>query len=262
MALDDDNVQIFYRSTPESETDYIILMITSIGTIFDNELSMVEPERRIHKQSKLGERWNFEGAIDTDMRDNFWTIEMSIYFSSFMRPKPKEGMMWRFNLYRMEQRLDEYTYWSPVFTMEQWPHFPKYFGKLILSGVNKVANPKVLISDPSLKITNIAIEGNNKISQESILSASNLKIGDLADFDNLSHAKLRIESLGWFQNVMIDVIENDEGKAVIIKVNEKEIIIPTDIRVEKATIFKVDQVRDYFNLSPKMTLYKDINTKV
>lgn len=258
---DDDNVQVFIDPSPESETDYYHISITPIGTIFDNEISRAEPERRIHKQSKLGERWNFEGAIDTDIRDNLWTIEMSIYFSSFMRPKPTEGAIWRFNLYRMEQRLAEYTYWSPVFTMEQWPHFPKYFGKLILSGATKVAEPQALVSDTSLKITNIIVEGNSKISQESIMNASNLKIGDIANYDNLSRAKLRIESLGWFQNVAMDIIENDEGKVVIIKVIEKEIITPIDIRVEKTTIFKVDQIKDYFNFTPTMTTKQDINIK-
>ncbi len=258
---DDDNVQIFIDPSPDSEADYYHITITPIGTIFDNEISGVEPERRIHKQSKLGEKWSFEGVVRTDIRDNLWTIEMSIYFSSFMRPKPIESAMWRFNLYRMEQRLDEYTYWSPVFTMEQWPHFPKYFGKLIFSGITKVSEQEISISDPSLKITRIVIEGNNKISQERILNMANLKIGDPASLDNLYHAKLRIESSGWFENVGVDINENDEGKEVLIKVREKEIINPVDVRVEKATIFNVEQIRNYFNLTPAMTTIQDINTK-
>ncbi|MGQ9609915.1 MAG: carbohydrate-binding family 9-like protein [bacterium] len=258
---DDDNVQIFIDPSPESEADYYHISITPIGTIFDNEISRAEPEKRIHRQSKLGEKWNFEGAVKTDIRNNLWTIEMSIYFSSFMKPKPAEGTMWRFNLYRMEQRLDEYTYWSPVFTMEQWPHFPKYFGKLVLAGPAKITEQETLISDPSLKIAKIIIEGNNKISQERILNAGNLKIGDPASFDNLYHAKLQIESLGWFQNVGMDVIENDEGKVVLIKVNEKEIITPIGIRVEKPTIFNVEQIKNYFNLTSAITTTQDVNTK-
>lgn len=261
---DDDNIQLMIDTTPENETHYYHIAINPIGTIYDQEIFNAEIQRRRTIPTQLGMKWSFGGVVDTDLRDSFWTVEISLPFTSFAGKMPNINDVWKFNIHRMEQQREEYTYWSPTFSMPDWPHVPKRFGNIVFSDMKSIentSNDQETPSEQNLAITKITIEGNNKISNEAIIEALKLKNGDLADVDAISIAKSRLESIGWFQNIGMELIQNDMGVELVVKVTEKEIISPTAINIEGATAFTKDELVDYFNLTPSMTTTQDIAVK-
>jgi outer membrane protein insertion porin family len=261
---DEDNIQIMIDSTPDTETDYYHITINPIGTVYDQEISSVNIERSQINPTPLGKGWDFGGSVDTDIRDNFWTVEMSIPFASFAGTKPKVNDVWRLNFYRIEQQRKEYTYWSPTYSTPDLPHVPSRFGELIFSDIGsltKTSEKLPLPSESALAIMRIIIEGNDKISEKEITDALNMKNGDLADVDVLSSAKLHLESLGWFQNIGMELIQNDKGVDLVVKITEKEIISPVAVVVEGATVFTKDELVKYFNLTPSMTTIQDVAMK-
>ena len=137
-AWEDDMVQIFIDTTPDTETDYYHIAVNSVGTVFDQEIVRAEPRKQKIERSKNGVKWNSGGVFRTEIRSDFWSVEASIPFSA-LKVEPGEGDVWRFNLYRMEQRRAEYTYWSPTYVSERWPHVPSRFGELIFAGGLPVA---------------------------------------------------------------------------------------------------------------------------
>ena len=263
---DDDNIQIIIDPTPETETDYYHITINPIGTTYDQEISRADIERRRTIESNLGKKWNSEGAFSTDIRDNFWTVEASIPISSFTKIKHQEGDVWRLNLHRIEQQRKEYTYWSPTYFAPEWPHVPARFGELVFSGIPSLVEAPIESLEPSepessSTIADIIIKGNNRISQDEIIDTLKLKIGDLADVDSLSRAKQKLESLGWFQNIGMDLVKNETGVKLIVIVLEKEIISPSAVVVEGSTVFSREELVKYFNLAPTKTTTQDMTIK-
>jgi outer membrane protein insertion porin family len=257
----DDVVQIFIDTTPETAELYYHLAVNPIGSVFDQEIE--ESKKRRIVKSKLGVRWNAGGLFDTDMRSDLWSIEAGIPFSA-LKAKPEEGGIWRFNLYRIEQRREEHSYWSPTYTSDNWPHVPYRFGEIVFAAgklVKETAPKPPVPSEGALTISGIIVKGNSKISEEEILKALELKPGDLAEVDALSYAKLRLESLGWFRNVGLDLIENDKGVELVVKVVEKEIISPSEVQVRGSALFTEKQIIDYFNFGPFITTKEDVDIK-
>jgi outer membrane protein insertion porin family len=262
----DENVQILIDPTPEAETNYYHIAINPIGTVFDQDVSNVDIGKRRTYESEQGMKWNFGGNLGTDMRDNSWSIEISIPLSSLTKTKPKEQDIWRFNLHRMEQQRKEYTYWSPTYYTPDWPHVPSRFGKLIFAGMPSLTEVPEESLTPSetesgSKIVDIIIEGNKNISQDEIMESLKLKIGDIADIDSLSRAKQRLESLGWFQNIGMDLVKNHEGVKLMVNLIEKEIVSPLAVVVEGSTVFSREEIIKYFNLTPAKTTKQDIEIK-
>ena len=279
----DDMVQIFIDTTPEAAESYYHIAVNPIGAVFDQEVEEARQDERMTRRlksrflnfefedsrkrrlvkSKLGVRWNTDGLFDTDMRIDLWSIEAGIPFSA-LNTKPEEGGIWRFNLYRMEQRREEHTYWSPTYMSDNWPHVPFRFGELVFTAENLVKEPAPEPPAPSkgaLTISSIVIKGNSKISEEEILKALELEPGDLAEVDALSHVRLRLESLGWFRNIGLDLIENDKGVDLVVKVVEKEIISPFEAQVRGSALFTEKQITDYFNFGPFATTKEDVDVK-
>ena|GEM_PF-1333004 len=279
----DDMVQIFIDTTPEAAESYYHIAVNPIGAVFDQEVEEARQDERMTRRlksrflnfefedsrkrrlvkSKLGVRWNTDGLFDTDMRSDLWSIEAGIPFSA-LNTKPEEGGIWRFNLYRMEQRREEHTYWSPTYMSDNWPHVPFRFGELVFTAENLVKEPAPEPPAPSkgaLTISSIVIKGNSKISEEEILKALELEPGDLAEVDALSHVRLRLESLGWFRNIGLDLIENDKGVDLVVKVVEKEIISPFEAQVRGSALFTEKQITDYFNFGPFATTKEDVDVK-
>jgi len=262
----DENVQILIDPTPEAETNYYHIGINPIGTVFDQEVSNVDIGKRRTYESEQGMKWNFGGNLGTDIRDNSWSIEISIPLSSLTKTKPNEQDIWRFNLHRMEQQRKEYTYWSPTYQTPDWPHVPSRFGKLIFAGMPSLTESPEESLAPSetesvSKIVDVIIEGNQNISQDEIMESLKLKIGDIADIDSLSCAKQGLESLGWFQNIGMDLVKNNEGVKLIVNLIEKEIVSPSSVVVEGSTVFSKEEIIKYFNLTPAKTTKQDIEIK-
>jgi outer membrane protein assembly factor BamA len=130
-----------------------------------------------------------------------------------------------------------------------------------IGSLTKTSEKLPLPSESALAIMRIIIEGNDKISEKEITDALNMKNGDLADVDVLSSAKLHLESLGWFQNIGMELIQNDKGVDLVVKITEKEIISPVAVVVEGATVFTKDELVKYFNLTPSMTTIQDVAMK-
>ncbi|HGE70911.1 TPA: hypothetical protein ENX78_08760 [Candidatus Poribacteria bacterium] len=261
---EDDNVQLLINPTPNNSSDYYHIIINPIGVIFDQEISNVQPERHKTIESKLGKNWSFGGEVDTDIRDNFWTVEISIPFSSIAKVKPQTNDLWRFNIHRIEQRRKEYTYWSPTYFTADWPHVPARFGELVFCTERQETQElsQSPVETPSeAKIVEIVIDGNNKISQESIIEALKLKIGDIANLDTLSRAKMRLNSMGWFQNIGMELVKNENGVKLLIKVTEKDIISPSTVVVNGCEFFTKEEIIDFFNLKPAKMTSQDVAIK-
>jgi outer membrane protein insertion porin family len=260
----DENVQILIDPTPEAESNYYHIAITPIGTVFDMDVKNVDIGRRRTYPTELGTKWNFGGELGTDIRDNSWSIEISIPIFSLTKNKPKEQDIWRFNLHRMEQQRKEYTYWSPTYQTPDWPHVPSRFGKLLFSGMPSLTEASSLAqseTESEAKIVDIIIEGNQNISKDEIMESLKLKIGDIANIDSLSRAKQRLESLGWFQNIGMDLVKNHEGVKLMVNLIEKEIVSPSAVIVEGSTAFSKEELIKYFNLTPAKTTKQDIEIK-
>ncbi len=258
----DDNVQFMIDSTPETKSHYYHIAINPIGTIYDQEVDDVRG--RSMKQTKLGIEWSFGGSVDTDIRDNFWTIEIAFPFESFAGMKPNTDDLWRINIHRVQQQRKEYTYWSPTYSTPEWPHIPDRFGELVFSDMaTPMETHKKMPKSPesTLAIVNIIIEGNDKISEEEIIDSLGLTSGDLANVDTLSSAKLRLASLGWFQNIGMELIQNEKGVDLVVRIKEKDIITPAATVIEGMTVFTKRELTDYFNLTPYMTTMQDVATK-
>ncbi len=261
---EDDNVQLLIDPTPNNSSDYYHIIINPIGVIFDQEVSGVQPERHKTIESKIGRNWSFGGEIDTDIKDNFWVVEISIPFSSIAKVKPQSNDLWRFNIHRTEQRRKEYTYWSPTYFSADWPHVPMRFGELVFCSEGQDVSESPKTSDETLsetKIVEIIIEGNSKISQENIMETMKLKIGDTANLDILSRAKMRLYSLGWFQNVNMDLVKNENGVKLLVRISEKDIILPSTIVVNGSEFFKKEEIIDFFNLKPVSMTLQDVSVK-
>ena len=279
----DDMVQIFIDTTPEAAESYYHIAVNppelQLAALEEEarqdermtrrlkshflDLNFEHSKKRRIVKSKLGVKWNTGGLFDTDMRSDLWSIEAGIPFSA-LNTKPEEGGIWRFNLYRMEQRREEHTYWSPTYMSDNWPHVPFRFGELVFTAENLVKEPAPEPPAPSkgaLTISSIVIKGNSKISEEEILKALELEPGDLAEVDALSHVRLRLESLGWFRNIGLDLIENDKGVDLVVKVVEKEIISPFEAQVRGSALFTEKQITDYFNFGPFATTKEDVDVK-
>jgi len=260
---DDDMVQIFIDTTPDTEEHYYHIAVNPIGTVFDQEIDRADVAKRKTEKSGLGVKWNSDGLFDTDMRSESWSVEAGIPFSA-LKAKPEGGDAWRFNLYRVEQRRGEYTYWSPTYASEKWPHVPARFGELVfitLRLIPETLPERPAPSEEALTIAKITVEGNDRIPQEEILEALSLKPGDLADVDVLSQAKLRLESLRWFQSVGMDLTENDKGVDLAVKVREKGIISPSEVQIRGSVLFTEEQITDYFNFEPVKTTTEDVDIK-
>jgi outer membrane protein insertion porin family len=261
---EDDNVQLFIDTTPNDEAWYYHIAVNPVGAVFDEEIERIgHPKHHRPERSQRGIKWNAGGLFETDIRSNLWSIEAGIPFSA-LKAQPKEGDVWRFNIYRMEQRREEHTYWSPTYAKPDMPHVPMRFGELGFVTVKLVTEPS---KEPeptpkeALAIADIIIQGNYKVSNEEILEALNLKPGDLADVESLSKAKANLDSLGLFINVSMDLTDNDKGVDLVVKVVEKEIITPSEIQIRGATAFEEEQIKDLFNLKPFRTTMEDVATK-
>jgi outer membrane protein insertion porin family len=263
---EDDDIQILIDPTPNNIMDYYHIIVNPIGVVFDQEVNIVQPENRRTIESKLGRKWDFAGEVDTDIRDNFWTVEISIPFSSIAKTKPQANDLWKFNLHRIEQRRKEYTYWSPTYFAPDWPHIPARFGELVFSADQlsiETPDQSQLPTETSseAKLVEIIIEGNNRITQEDIIEALKLKIGYVANFDMLTRAKIRLEALGWFQNVNMDLIKNEAGIKLRVKLTEKDVISPSEIVITGSIIWTKEEIIDFFNLKPSKMTSQDVAVK-
>ncbi|MFC1717328.1 POTRA domain-containing protein [Candidatus Poribacteria bacterium] len=260
---DDDNIQILIDIAPDPKGKYYHLTISPIGTVFDQEVDNDFAAKRWGTWSGRGTEWSSDGLFGTDISGNFWSVEAEIPFSS-MKVEPGEGDVWRLNLHRMGQYSEEYTYWSPTYREEEWPHVPSRFGGLMFSveqPVEETPPEQPIPSEEALTISRITIEGNDKVSQEEIMEALQLESGDAPDEDALSQAKSRLMALGWFRDVETELTESDKGVDLTVAVTERNIISPSAVEVRGAELFTEQQIIDFFSLTPDRTAMHEVKVK-
>ena len=79
------------------------------------------------------------------------------------------------------------------------------------------------------KIRLILLQGNEKTRDEIILREMKLRQGDKLDLEELQRDELRIQNLGIFNRVEIDVVPTNEGAILVVSVSEMWYIYPYPI---------------------------------
>lgn len=263
-AWDDDMVQILIDPVLDDEAEeYFHISVNPIGAVYDQKVDSNFVARRWEEWHGSGAKWNSDGLINTDIRDMFWNIEAAIPFSS-MEMEPSESDILGFNIYRSEQYRSEHTYWSPTYGQHDWPHVPSRFGELVLISSQPTEEPSPepsTTSETALTISGITIDGNEKVTQEEIMGALKLKQGDIPDVDALSRAKIRLEALGWFREVDIELSESEKGVDLIVNLTEKNIVSPSEVKIRGAELFTKKRLMKYFNLTTGKITMQDAKTK-
>jgi hypothetical protein len=155
-VFNDDCVEAFISPFPDKPQIYTNIEINALGT-FLSEIHLEKPNSKLDKlagvvQSRYSKQpetylWSPPGLQigrqhkgtmnDESDEDSWWIIEMSVPLETFfylgLGQKPKEGDVWRFNLYRLggktvPSRRNLFFVPEPLGN-----HSPEYFGKLVFS---------------------------------------------------------------------------------------------------------------------------------
>ncbi len=79
------------------------------------------------------------------------------------------------------------------------------------------------------RIRLILVQGNEKTKQDIILREMKLTQGGLLDYEELERDRLRIQNLGIFNRVEIDIVPTDTGAILVVSVSEMWYIFPYPI---------------------------------
>ncbi|MFQ5638040.1 MAG: BamA/TamA family outer membrane protein [bacterium] len=79
------------------------------------------------------------------------------------------------------------------------------------------------------KILAVIIQGNEKTKEEIILREMKLKVGDIFDDLQAERDRLRIQNLGIFNRVELDMVPTNSGRIVVVTVSEMWYIFPYPI---------------------------------
>jgi len=127
--------------TPKTLGRYFELQWNPLGGVFDATIDNELDERGVSK--KFTGDWSFtaqgmksavklKGSVsNSNDRDEFWQVEVSVPFADFGQAAPKSGDVWRGNFYRFNRARDqtpELLSWSP--TQLAGFHQPTRFGYL------------------------------------------------------------------------------------------------------------------------------------
>jgi hypothetical protein len=155
-VFNDDCVEAFLSPFPDSPQVYTNIEVNALAT-FLSEIHLGRPDPELEKMPRVTPSrytpkpghylWSppglelgrqHLGTINNESDiDSWWIIEESIPFSTFrflgMKEKPKEGDIWRFNLYRIGGKTEPPR--RNLFFLPEplGNHSPEYYGKLIFS---------------------------------------------------------------------------------------------------------------------------------
>jgi outer membrane protein insertion porin family len=138
------------------------------------------------------------------------------------------------------------------------PTKPTYYSQIAQSGT-ELHNALIKIAadiDNYVKrdflIASISPEGNNRIDSGAILSQIETKPGDPYNQATLRNDLKKIFQMGYFNDARIDVRDTPQGKQVIFKVTEKQMI--QDVKYEGIDELKEDDVKAAANIKPNVIL--------
>ncbi|MDD5757558.1 MAG: outer membrane protein assembly factor BamA [Desulfobulbaceae bacterium] len=92
------------------------------------------------------------------------------------------------------------------------------------------------------RVDSIAISGNKKIESGAIIHKITLKSGDQYDAAALRQAIKEIYTMGYFDNVVVQMTESEAGKALVFEVTEKPVV--GQILIDGEDELKEDKIRE------------------
>ncbi len=140
------------------------------------------------------------------------------------------------------------------------PSTPRYYFKdgltleTLRDGIASVIGDIMLYSGKDLRIATIAPEGNKRIDSGAILRKIKSKVGDIYSPSTLRDDLKSIYSMGYFNDVQINVQEDEKGKHIVFKVVEKPVVASlifegTD-ELKEEDVKSAANIKEHFILNP------------
>jgi len=134
---DEEVVEVFLQPDPSKQA-YLEFEVSPLGSIFDSAIGPVSDSPDFIR----GRRWNaigYKAAVtmegtpeEVSETDRWWQAEIVIPFKDLYRETPKDGELWRMNLYRVNRKPTvEFQAWSPTLTERPNFHRSSLFGNLV-----------------------------------------------------------------------------------------------------------------------------------
>ncbi|MCK5119626.1 MAG: hypothetical protein KAQ78_08585, partial [Candidatus Latescibacteria bacterium] len=231
----DDDVEVFL-SRDEKPEPYYQFAVNPRGTFYD----------QVRESDQSGDRpgWSSDTEVQAYVADRFWSVEMAIPWDD-VDGTPEVGDSRRFNIQRKQQRLREYSYWSPTYNQDaSFPHVASRFGVIRF----------VQARDDSLRggitCSGIEIEGNATVSSEEILTALPLKAGDVLTGDLLMDVEDALWDLRWFSDVDVALKDVEKGAVLLISVKEEPTVAVTEVAILDGDTFPMAEIRERIGLMP------------
>lgn len=92
------------------------------------------------------------------------------------------------------------------------------------------------------KVSQVLIEGNRRIEDDAVKRVIRTKPGDIYLSQSLSEDLKRVYSMGFFDDVRVEVEDDPKGKLVIFKVKEKPTV--REIRIKGNTALKDEKIKE------------------
>lgn len=194
--------------------------------------------------------------------------------------------------------IREYSYWQPHFDKEQpwWPHWIEGMGTLKLVE-NLPSNSDPFDITDNMKVTSVEITGNNVIPTAFLLHQIPIKQGDIVSSEELGWMLSELRNYNLFKDVQLmtvpyetesaisaspqlpsepiisessnpetntnNIQKQDEPSKVILqlKVEEKNVLLTRNIKIEGNKSFPAQFIKDWFNLSHGFMISDDIKIK-
>ncbi len=129
-------VEVFISPNADPHT-YFELEISPNNVMFD---AVVESPD-LHRGTMIVDTgWHCKGLVsavrvdgeinNSAVKDDGWTVEMSIPFLALASNPPVNGSEWLVNFYRIDREPEEFTAWSPTLEVPANFHVPARFGIL------------------------------------------------------------------------------------------------------------------------------------
>lgn len=115
-------------------------------------------------------------------------------------------------------------------------------GACALLAAGLAATESVGLAQATTKIVRVLVEGNQRISDEAVIHLMTVKEGDPYDEAQLREEFKRIWARGLFKDLSIETRDMDGGVAVIVHVEEKEIV--NSLKYEESKIVGETQIED------------------
>ncbi|HSO09971.1 MAG TPA: outer membrane protein assembly factor BamA [Desulfoprunum sp.] len=140
------------------------------------------------------------------------------------------------------------------------PNAPRYYFKdgltveTLRDGIAAVIGDILLYSGKDLRIASITPQGNKRIDSGAILRKIKSKVGDIYSPSTLREDLKSIYSMGYFNDVQIDVSDTEKGKSIVFKLVEKPVIASLVYEgideLKEEDVKSAANIKEHFILNP------------